>query len=133
MNLVATLWRLIALCLLSALALQLYFLLRIALMTGVDPSSTCFERSEIWRLSVAQLGGTQDARKGLDWRQSWVDYGRISPQLGRAVIASEDGSFIEHFGVEWDALQSAWDRNQKAQERAAKANERLAGASRQGQ
>src|SRR5258705_196018 len=54
--------------------------------------------------------------------QEWAPYERISPQLKRAVIASEDAGFAEHSGVEWDALEKAWERNQKAEERVARIN-----------
>ena len=94
-----SLGRLAALLLVAAVSLQLYFLLRIAVMTGVDPSSTTFERSEAWRLAVAP--------RPLAWQQSWVDYNAISVNLKRAVIASEDAGFTEHSGVEWDALEKA--------------------------
>ena len=104
----ASLWRLAALVALSALALQLYFLLRVGTMAFLDPQSTTFQRSEIWRLA------TDKGR--LAWSQEWVDYGRISQNLKRAVIASEDAGFAEHSGVEWDALEKAWERNQKAEE-----------------
>jgi monofunctional biosynthetic peptidoglycan transglycosylase len=43
----------------------------------------------------------------------WVDYGAISPHLKRAVIASEDARFIEHEGVDWDAIQKALEDNRK--------------------
>ncbi len=115
----ATLARLLALLLLCALALQLYFLARVALMVWVDPQSTTFQRSEAWRL----LTKTQQPR----WSQQWVGYGAISDSLKRAVIASEDAGFSDHSGVEWDALEKAWERNQSAEARADKANERRAG------
>jgi monofunctional biosynthetic peptidoglycan transglycosylase len=105
-------WRLLALLLLSALALQLYFVLRIALMVVVDPQSTPFQRSEIWRLA------TEQGR--VLWSQEWRDRTRISPNLQRAVIASEDAGFNEHSGVEWDALEKAWARNQRAETVAAR-------------
>ncbi len=112
MNRAATsLLRLLALLALSALALQLYFIARIALMVLVDPQSSTFQRSEIWRL--ATTGGP------MAWSQRWVDYDRISPQLKRAVVAAEDAGFVEHSGVEWDALEKAWAKNQQAQARAA--------------
>ncbi|MEP7102986.1 MAG: transglycosylase domain-containing protein [Burkholderiales bacterium] len=110
-------WRVLALMLLSALALQLYFLARVALMTVVDPQSTSFQRSEAWRL-VAE-------KHVLAWSQQWAPYDRISPNLKRAVIASEDAGFTEHSGVEWDALEKAWERNQKAEARVEKINEQL--------
>lgn len=113
--------RLVLLVVVAGIALQLYFVLRIALMVVVDPRSTSFQRSEAWRLLVD---------KGrIDWRQEWRPYAQISPSLKRAVIASEDAGFNEHSGVEWDALEKAWERNQAAEARAARLNaerERLA-------
>ncbi len=41
----------------------------------------------------------------------WVPYEQISVQLKRAVIASEDSGFVEHTGVEWDAIRKALDYN----------------------
>jgi monofunctional glycosyltransferase len=102
--------RLIALVLIAAFALQLYFLARIALMRVVDPQSTTFQRSEAGRL--LRTHGK------ILWSQQWVEYERISQHLKRAVIASEDAGFVEHSGVEWDALEQAFERNQRALERA---------------
>jgi len=110
--------RLLLLIAASALALQLYFLLRVALMITVDPQSTTFQRSEMWRMLAEQ--------HRIVWSQRWVPYERISPQLKRAVIASEDASFAEHSGVDWDALEKAWERNLKAEMRAERANDQLA-------
>jgi monofunctional biosynthetic peptidoglycan transglycosylase len=98
------------LLLVALLALQLFFVARIALMAVTHPQSTTFERSEAWRI----LG-----EKGqLRWRQQWVDYAQISDHLKRAVIASEDDSFAWHEGVDWDALEKAWQKNAAAEERA---------------
>jgi len=110
--------RLIALVVVSAIALQLYFALRIALMLVVDPQSTSFQRSEAWRLIVQQ--------HRLLWSQQWVGYERISPQLKRAVIASEDAAFADHSGVDWDAIEKAWEKNLRAEARAEKINQQLA-------
>src|SRR6202008_3620051 len=54
----------------------------------------------------------------------WVPYTQISDNLKRAVIASEDDSFVTHDGVDWEALEKAWEKNQKAEERAAKQQSR---------
>ncbi|MFC4296618.1 MAG: monofunctional biosynthetic peptidoglycan transglycosylase [Castellaniella sp.] len=43
----------------------------------------------------------------------WVPYERISPNLKRAVIASEDSGFMDHDGVEWEAIRKAWSYNQR--------------------
>lgn len=96
---------------LSLLALQVVFVLRIALMILVDPQSTTFQRSEMWRL-VAEHRPQQ-------WAQQWVPLAQISPHLQRAVIASEDAAFAEHAGVDWEAVERAWERNQREQQRSA--------------
>ena len=108
--------RLLALLLLCTAALQVVFALRIGLMRVVDPQSTTFQRSEAWRLLV-------DKQRIL-WSQQWVDVGRISDHLKRAVIASEDAGFADHSGIEWDAIEQAWERNQRAEERAARLGQR---------
>ncbi len=97
---------------LAFLALQLYFVGRIALMTVMAPQSTAFQRSEAWRITT----GTGR----LPWRQEWVPYAQISDNLKRAVIASEDDGFANHDGVDWEALEKAWQKNAKAEERAAR-------------
>ena len=107
--------------LLAGIALQLFFLLRIALMTVVDPQSTAFMRSEAWRVAHQSL----TTEKTWGWSARWVDDDQISPQLKRAVMASEDAGFAEHGGVDWDALQSAWQKNERRQEQAAKRAEQI--------
>jgi monofunctional biosynthetic peptidoglycan transglycosylase len=104
--------RWVALVLLAFVALQLFFIGRIAAMVVVDPQSTTFQRSEAWRIA--------SEKHRLPWRQRWVPYEQISDNLKRAVIASEDGSFVYHDGVDWDALEKAWERNAKAEAQAAK-------------
>ena len=105
--------RLLCLVLLAGLALQLYFVGRIALMAVVNPESTAFERAEFYRLA-STAGSVQ-------WRQQWVPYQQLSDHLKRAVIASEDATFIEHDGVDVEALEKAWEKNAKAEQRALQA------------
>ena len=104
--------RWLLLVLVAGLALQLFFIGRIALMSVVDPQSTAFQRSEAWR--IANTGA-------LRWRQDWRDYDQISDHLKRAVIAAEDDSFASHEGVDWDAIERAWERNAQAEEAAQRA------------
>jgi monofunctional glycosyltransferase len=42
-------------------------------------------------------------------RKDWVSLNEISPQLARAVIASEDARFCAHYGVDWVELQEVVD------------------------
>ena len=106
---------------LAGIALQLFFLLRIALMTVVDPQSTAFMRSEAWRVAHQSL----TTEKTWRWSATWVDDDQISPQLKRAVMASEDAGFAEHGGVDWEALQSAWQKNERRQAQAEKRAEQI--------
>lgn len=102
--------------LLAGVVLQLFFALRIALMVAIDPQSTAFMRSEGWRIGTASLS---DDKKKWRWSQSWVDGDQISPNLKRAVIASEDAGFLDHGGVDWSAIESAWQKNARRQQQAA--------------
>ena len=102
--------RLLAVLALAVLCLQLWFAGRIALMRFVAPQSTSFQRSEAIRLLTE--------KHQVAWAQQWVDNAQLPATLKRAVIASEDDSFTEHGGVDWDALQGAWKKNEKAQARA---------------
>jgi len=105
-------WRCFALACLLLLALQLYFVVRIAAMAVFDPASTAFQRSE-----AARLVRAGDIGK---WQQQWVDYGALPAGIKRAVIASEDASFVRHGGVEWEAVRGAWERNSRAEAQWAK-------------
>jgi monofunctional biosynthetic peptidoglycan transglycosylase len=110
--------RLLLLVLLTGLALQGVWWARVAMMAVVDPQSTSFQRSEAWRLLVE--------KHEVLWSQDWVDRQTLGPKVARAVLASEDAGFVEHGGVEWDAIQTAWQRNQKAEARAQRQAERQA-------
>ena len=103
-------WLLMAL--IAAVALEIFFLARIAMAAVVAPQSTAFQRSEAWRIA--------NERHRLPWRQDWLPYAQISDNLKRAVIASEDDGFVTHDGVEWEALEKAWERNAKAEAQANK-------------
>ncbi len=98
--------RRLALLAVAAIALlQLWYVGWIVLYRWVDPAETAFmarERARIERL-----------RPGAGLKHVWVDYGGISAHLKRAVVAAEDARFIEHEGVDWDAIQKALEANRK--------------------
>ena len=114
--------RWLVLLVVAVLALQLFFVSRIALMALVNPHSTTFERSEAWRIY-------QDKGR-LPWRQQWTDYDNISDHLKRAVIASEDDAFSYHDGVDWEAIEKAWQKNAQAQSQASRRSNNGASTSR---
>lgn len=107
--------------LLAGLALQLFFVLRIALMLVVDPQSTAFMRSEAWRVNAESMTSSKSWR----WSSQWVDYAQISPHLKRAVMASEDAGFVDHGGVDWAAIETAWTKNERRQEQIEKRQEQI--------
>lgn len=98
--------RRLALLAVAAIALlQLWYVVWIVLYRWVDPAETAFmarERARIERL-----------RPGAGLKHVWVDYGGISAHLKRAVVAAEDARFIEHEGVDWDAIQKALEANRR--------------------
>ncbi len=44
-------------------------------------------------------------------RHQWVGYGQISPHLKRAVVAAEDGKFLQHNGFDWQGIRNAMQKN----------------------
>ncbi|HTI16902.1 MAG TPA: monofunctional biosynthetic peptidoglycan transglycosylase [Trinickia sp.] len=84
-------------------ATQAYYFAQIAMWTVVNPRSTAFMRADAWRLA-------QD-RPGLSIQREWVPYDRISRNLKRAIIASEDANFVNNSGYETDAILQAWEKN----------------------
>ena len=90
---------------LAVVLVQLYFFLMICWWTQFNPSSTSMMRT--------QLSALRETNPDARLEQAWVPYARISNNLKRAVIASEDANFAEHDGVDWDALEKAYERNNK--------------------
>jgi monofunctional biosynthetic peptidoglycan transglycosylase len=87
------------------LLLQLYFLIQIIWWRSFNPESTSFMRK--------QEAILQEKDPKFELKHKWVDYSKISRNLKRAVIASEDDGFSEHEGVDWEAMQKAFEKNKK--------------------
>jgi monofunctional glycosyltransferase len=90
---------------LAVLLIQLYFFVQVLCFTRFNPPSTSMQR--------AQLEELRKVNPNAKLEKVWVPYNRISDNLKRAVIASEDANFTEHDGVDWDALESAYVKNNK--------------------
>jgi monofunctional biosynthetic peptidoglycan transglycosylase len=73
-----------------------------------NPSSTSVMRE--------QLSELRETNPKAQLQFQWTDYSRIDSELKKAVVASEDSNFIEHDGVEWDAIRKAWEYNQEQAE-----------------
>jgi monofunctional biosynthetic peptidoglycan transglycosylase len=46
-------------------------------------------------------------------RQSWIDIDDVTPNLLKAIIAMEDGSFFYHKGVDWKELETSIRTNKR--------------------
>ena len=84
---------------------QLWIFLHICWWIKFNPSSSAFMED---RLDIIQEE-TPDA----ELKHKWVDYSKISINLKRAVIASEDAKFIDHEGFDWEGIQKAYEKNLK--------------------
>lgn len=64
-----------------------------------------FINPPIWGWKIARTLSPPEGYPAQTY-QEWVPLKNISPNMPRAVIASEDQRFPEHNGVDWDALWS---------------------------
>lgn len=87
------------------LLVQLYFLAQIWWWVDHNPGMTSFMSQ--------QQEAIQAKNPKANIQQLWVPYARISNNLKRAIIASEDANFSDHEGVDWEALQKAYEKNSK--------------------
>ena len=46
-------------------------------------------------------------------KQQWVPYSKISSNLKRALVASEDAKFVDHEGFDWNGIEAAFEKNLK--------------------
>lgn len=81
------------------LAYQAYLFGSVVWYRWFDPQETAFMAHEQVRLQ--QLNPPRSIE------QRWVAYDQISRYIKRAVIASEDTGFVDHHGVEWEAIEQA--------------------------
>lgn len=70
-----------------------------------NPSASAFMEEQLAKL--------QEDDPEAELRHKWVPYERISPNLKRALIASEDAKFLDHEGFDWEGIQTAWEKNLK--------------------
>lgn len=99
------LWRWVLAGLVLLLYVQIGYLAGVLWWTYFNPSNTAFMAAGLDRL--------QEERPDAGLRHRWVDYGRISIHLKRAVVAAEDSKFLAHEGFDWEAMEKAVEKNIK--------------------
>ena len=58
-------------------------------------------------LMVIRYFENKSAGKDIETKHNWVPLENISKNLQKAVIASEDGRFFDHYGLDFSAMQKA--------------------------
>ncbi|MGA8863114.1 MAG: monofunctional biosynthetic peptidoglycan transglycosylase [Gallionella sp.] len=96
-------WRSVKLFFSLLLLYQLWLFAHVCWWVKFNPSSSAFMDT---RLEIMQ-GKNPDA----ELRQKWVPYSRISDNLKRALIASEDARFVDHVGFDWEGIQKAYEKD----------------------
>lgn len=114
--------RIFLLALVLLLLVQLWFLGWVIYWKWANPRETAFMQHELSRLEEKKFQAqnskkTKNAKSTTNspvtLRFQWVPYARISNHLKRAVVTAEDARFVEHEGVDWEALQKAYENNLK--------------------
>ena len=98
------------LCLLFLLA-QLWFFACVVYWRFYNPQQTHF--------MTLRLDELQQKNLQAKLQYQWVSYDKISINLKRAVVASEDDKFLEHNGFDWDGIEYALNKNQRKGKRMA--------------
>jgi monofunctional biosynthetic peptidoglycan transglycosylase len=96
-------WRSVAICLALLFLYQVWIFAHICWWVKNNPSSSAFMET---RLEILQ-----DKNPKASLQHQWVPYNRISDNLKRALIASEDSSFIDHDGFDWEGIAKAYEKN----------------------
>ncbi len=98
-------WR-IALALGALLVLyQIWLFAHVCWWIKFNPSTSAFMDT---RLEVMQ-----DKNPEAELKHQWVPYAKISKNLKRALIVSEDAKFVDHDGFDWEGIQKAYEKNLK--------------------
>jgi monofunctional biosynthetic peptidoglycan transglycosylase len=79
--------------------------LAVLLLRWINPFYSAF-------MAEAQVAAWLSRDSNYEFRHSWVDLDRISPNLPLAVVASEDQKFPEHWGFDVAAIEKAYALNQ---------------------
>lgn len=95
----------LAVLVLVALLAQAWFYAHVLWWNTHNPTSTAFMREQLERV--------REKNPAAHLQQRWVPYARISVNLKRAVVASEDAKFLDHAGFDWEAIEKAIEKNER--------------------
>jgi monofunctional glycosyltransferase len=98
-------WRGITICFVLLIVYQLWIFGHVLWWIKYNPSTSAFMET--------RLEAMQDTNPDAELQHQWVPYAKISNNLKRALIASEDANFVDHEGFDWDGIQKAYEKNMK--------------------
>jgi monofunctional biosynthetic peptidoglycan transglycosylase len=84
---------------------QLWLFAHVLWWIDHNPATTAF--------MDAGLARQQDKNPDAELRHKWVPYDRISINMKRAIVAAEDGKFLDHEGFDVEGIQAAVEKNLK--------------------
>ena len=99
------LWRLLLITITLGVLYQGWLFAHVCWWIDHNPSRSAF--------MSARLADMRDDDPDAELHHRWVPYERISRNLKRAVMASEDAKFLQHDGFDWEGMQTAWEKNLK--------------------
>jgi monofunctional biosynthetic peptidoglycan transglycosylase len=100
-----TLWLALGALVVAALAVQGWFYAQVLWFRVYQPAQTAFMEARLQKL--------REKNPAARLQHQWVPYDKISAQLKRAVVASEDAKFMDHEGFDWEAISKAIEKNEK--------------------
>jgi monofunctional biosynthetic peptidoglycan transglycosylase len=90
---------------LIGIAVQGWFYAQVLWFRVYQPAQTAFMEARLRKL--------REKNPNARLQHQWVPYEKISAQLKRAVVASEDAKFMDHEGFDWEAISKAIEKNEK--------------------
>lgn len=91
--------------LLAVLAYQLWIFAHLVVWKYVNPQQTSF-------MSI-RLEELREKNAAANLQHRWVEYGKISTHLKRAVVAAEDDRFMDHHGFDLRGIKKALEKNER--------------------
>jgi monofunctional biosynthetic peptidoglycan transglycosylase len=89
----------------AVMIMQVWFYAHVLWWRSYEPDVSSFMERRLAQLRE------KDPKAQLAHR--WVPYERISNNLKRAVVASEDAKFLDHEGFDWEAISKAIEKNER--------------------
>ncbi|MCC7035425.1 MAG: monofunctional biosynthetic peptidoglycan transglycosylase [Acidobacteria bacterium] len=96
---------------LVAAAALVFLYLSYVYLTLPDVRVLAKENPKTTAFMQLRIEEAEDEDRRFAIRHRWVPYGRISQNLKRAVVVTEDAAFFDHEGIDLDEIKASFERN----------------------